>query len=189
MSISFCQRCGNKVKLLTPSGDDRQRHVCGTCGHIHYRNPLLVVCALPCHEDKVLLCKRAIEPRYGLWTLPGGFMENGESTQQAALRETLEEACARISLHELYTVYSLPHISQVHMFFRADLLDMSFGAGNESLETRLFSEADLPWDAIAFSAVRDTLRHYFEDRRQGRYPLHCATINDDNEQIVIETPH
>ncbi len=187
MNISFCQRCGQQVELRTPPGDDRQRHVCSSCGHIHYRNPLLVICTLPCHEDKVLLCKRAIEPRYGLWTLPGGFMENGETIQQAALRETFEEANARVCLHEIYTLYSLPHNSQVHMFFRAGLLDLDFSAGHETLETRLFSEAELPWDAIAFSAVRHTLRHYFDDRKRGRYPLRCAAISTDNEQIMPET--
>src|SRR5690606_11589469 len=138
MPIRYCNLCGSSLTLRVPAADDRARHICDACGHIHYQNPRIVVCALPCFEDKVLMCKRAIEPRYGLWTLPGGFMENGESTLDAAVRETLEEANARIRIDELYSLYNVIHINQVHLFFRAKLLDLDFSAGIESLEVGLF---------------------------------------------------
>lgn len=131
----------------------------------------MVIGALPVWEDKVLLCRRAIEPRHGMWTLPGGFMENGESTAAAAMRETLEEANARIEVAGLYSMYSLPYINQVHMLFRAQLLDLDFGPGPESLEVRLFSEDEIPWDSIAFRPVKFTLQHYFLERIHGNFTL------------------
>src|SRR5690606_10145280 len=158
--MKFCSQCGERVSLRIPPHDDRQRFVCEGCALIHYENPRMVVCTIPRWEDKVLLCKRAIEPRYGLWTLPGGFLENGETTLEGALRETIEEAGARVSLQSLYTVYNLPHIDQVHLFFLATLQDLDFKSGPESLETRLFTREQIPWDDMAFVAVRDTLRHY-----------------------------
>lgn len=165
--MNYCCKCGAPVNLLVPAGDTHFRHVCGQCGEIHYLNPKLVVGTLPEWEDKVLLCRRAIEPCHGLWTLPAGFMEMGETTGQAALRETLEEACARVELVELLTLVNIPHISQVHMLYRARLLDLEFGPGEESLEVALFSEDEIPWREIAFRSVALTLRHYFEDRRRG----------------------
>ncbi len=124
----------------------------------------------------MLLCKRAIEPRYGLWTLPAGFMENGETTQQGAARETLEEACARVRVQDLYSLFNLPHINQVYMLFRSRLLDLDFGPGTESLEVKLFGERDIPWDELAFPVVRETLRLYFQDRPGGAYPLRSGDI-------------
>lgn len=177
--MNYCNQCGQKVSLRIPEGDDRERFVCDACGHIFYQNPLIVVCSLPCHEDRVLLCKRSIEPRYGFWTLPGGFMENDETTHEGAIRETREEAQARIRLHDIYTLYSLPHINQVHLFFRAELLDLDFGAGHETLEVKLFTEAEVPWNEIAFTPVRETLRHYFRDCRQQHFPMHCGEIRID----------
>ena len=174
--MHYCTQCGKKLSLIVPAGDDRQRHVCGACGHIHYQNPLIVVCTLPCHEDQVLLCKRAIEPRNGLWTLPGGFMENDESTHEGALRETREEANARVELDDIYSLYSLPHINQVHLFFRARLLDLDFSAGDETLETRLFREAEIPWQEIAFLPVQATLQHYYKELTSGQFGMHCGEI-------------
>ena len=131
----------------------------------------------------MLLCRRAIEPRYGMWTLPGGFMENGESTGDAAIRETLEEACARVELIDLYAMYSLPHIYQVHMLFRARLLDLDFGPGQESLEVKLFSEAEIPWDELAFRPVRYSLEHYFAERTKGTFSLHVGELSPVNYSI------
>lgn len=174
--MNFCSHCGAPVSLRVPAGDSLPRHVCGRCGTIHYQNPKLVIGALPEWHDRVLLCRRAIEPRYGLWTLPAGFMENAETTAQAALRETLEEASARIELAELYTLIDVPHINQVHLIYRARLLDLGFAPGEESLEVKLFDEASIPWDAIAFRSISLTLRHYFEDRRRGHFPFHTGEI-------------
>lgn len=176
IQYSFCLLCGNSLSLRIPKSDDRERHVCDGCGHIHYLNPRIIVCAIPMHEDRVMLCRRAIEPQYGLWTVPGGFMENGESTLEAAIRETHEEAGARIRIHGLYSLYNLVHINQVHFFFRASLLDLDFAAGTESLEVALFKEEEIPWDRIAFPAVAHTLRQYFADLRTGRFRFRLADV-------------
>ncbi len=169
--MKFCSACGAAVELRIPHGDSRPRHVCTQCDTIHYENPKLVIGSIPVWEDKILLCKRAIEPRYGKWTLPGGFMENGESTGDTAIRETLEEANARVALDGLYSMHSLPYINQVHLFFRAQLLDLDFSPGIESLEVKLFSEADIPWNELAFRPVRYSLQHYFAERRSGSFTL------------------
>lgn len=159
-----------------PEGDTFTRAVCETCGIVHYQNPKIVVGCLPAHGDRILICKRAIEPRYGLWTLPAGFMENEESASEGAAREALEEANARVEIEDLYTVYSIPHISQVYMMFRARLLDLDFGPGDESLEVRLFREEEIPWDELAFRTIGRTLRNYFLDRKFGDFPLHVSAL-------------
>ena len=169
--MRFCSACGASVELRIPLDDSRPRHVCTKCDAIHYENPKLVVGSIPIWEDKILLCKRAIEPRYGMWTLPGGFMENGESTGAAAIRETLEEANARVALDDLYSMYSLPYINQVHLYFRARLLDLDFSPGIESLEVRLFGESEIPWKELAFRPVRYSLEHYFSEREQNKFTL------------------
>ena len=174
--MKFCSACGATVDLKIPPGDALPRHVCVACGTIHYQNPKLVVGALPEWGERILLCRRAIEPCYGKWTLPAGFMENNETTSQAAARETLEEACARVELGDMYTLIDVPHISQVHIIYRARLLDLDFGAGEESLEVALFDEADIPWDDIAFRTIALTLRHFFEDRRKGTWSFHRDSI-------------
>jgi len=174
--MKFCSTCGAAVALRIPDDDSRPRHVCTACGTIHYQNPNMVIGSLPEWKDKILLCRRAIEPRLGLWTLPGGFMENGESTTQAAIRETLEEANARIEIGELYSMYSLPYINQVHLLFRARLLDLDFSPGIESLEVRLFGEAEIPWDEIAFRPIRFSLEHFFAERKQGQFNLHVGEL-------------
>ncbi len=180
--VKYCSECGQPVRLKIPAGDNRPRHVCDACGTIHYQNPKIVAGALPVWEDRVLLCRRAIEPRYGLWTLPAGFMENGESMEEAALRESGEEANARLELQGLYTVISLPTINQVYVLYRARLQDTDFAPGEESLETALFREAEIPWDRLAFRTIRYTLERYFEDRRRGTFPLHEHVITANNRQ-------
>lgn len=176
-AINFCCTCATPVEVAVPPGDSLPRHICPACGAIHYRNPRLVVGALPVWEDKVLLCRRAIEPRHGCWTLPAGFMENQESVAEAALRETREEACARIELDAAYTMISVPHINQVHVIYRARLLDLDFAPGEESLEVALFDEADIPWNDIAFRTVAMSLRHFFADRRRGSFGFHAETVS------------
>lgn len=174
--MKYCSACGAEVSLRIPAGDQRPRHVCTACGSIHYLNPKLVVGALPVWEDKILLCRRAIEPRMGFWTLPAGFMEIGESTGEAAVRETGEEACARIELDEMYTLINIPQISQVHILYRARLLDLDFAPGEESLETRLFAEHEIPWNELSFRSISLSLRYYFKDRAQGSFHFHEETL-------------
>ncbi|AFU97913.1 Nudix hydrolase [Simiduia agarivorans SA1 = DSM 21679] len=161
---------------MIPEGDNRHRHVCNTCNTIHYQNPRIITGTLPIHEDKVLLCKRAIEPRYGLWTLPAGFMENGETTEQGASRETWEEARANIALSGLYTLFNLPQINQVYFFYRGHLTDLDFGPGPESLEVALFEEHQIPWEQLAFPVITRTLQHYFSDRKHDHYPVRTEDI-------------
>lgn len=168
--MRFCPECGAPTELRQPQGDHRVRHICTACSTVHYQNPKLIVGAIPEWEDgRILLCLRAIEPRYGFWTLPAGFMENEETVAQAAARETLEEANARVEIGELYSFYSLPFMSHVHLLFRARLLDLDFSPGEESLEVKLFAEHEIPWDDLAFRTVRHTLQRYFEERKRGRY--------------------
>jgi len=174
--MNFCSQCGAPVSVKVPPGDNLPRHVCDACSTSHYSNPKMVVGAIPEWQDRVLLCKRAIEPRLGLWTLPAGFMENGETTAQAALRETLEEANARIELAEMFTVLSVPYVNQVHIFYRSRLLDLDFGPGTESLEVALFREKDVPWETMAFRTVTTTLQHFFEDRRHGTFRIHAGDV-------------
>ncbi len=175
-AINFCPSCGAPAELKIPAGDNRLRAVCSRCGTIHYQNPKLVVGAIPVWENRILLCKRAIEPRLGKWTLPAGFMENDETVAQAALRETLEEACARIELGGLFSLISVPYINQVHAFYLVRLLDLDFAPGVESLEVALFDQASIPWEEIAFRTVAKTLKFYFEDAAKGAMRLHCEDL-------------
>lgn len=174
--MKFCNNCGAGVALRIPPGDTHVRHVCDACGTIHYQNPKIVAGCLPVWEDKVLLCRRAIEPRCGLWTLPAGFMEKGETTLEAALRETLEEARAKVEIDGLCTLFNLPHIDQVYVLYRGRLLDLDYAPGEETLETRLFGEAEIPWQQIAFRVIQETLKLYFADRQSGRYRTHTGDI-------------
>ncbi len=175
--MKFCSECGSPVELKIPADDNRPRHVCTLCTTIHYQNPKLVIGSIPEWEDgRILLCRRAIEPRHGLWTLPAGFMENGETTTEAAIRETLEEANARVALGKLYSMVNLPDINQVHLLFRAKLLDLDFSPGAESLEVELFEEQDIPWDEIAFRPVSMTLKQYFADRINNNFQFHISDL-------------
>jgi ADP-ribose pyrophosphatase YjhB (NUDIX family) len=176
LAMKYCSQCGSPVRVGVPPGDNLPRFVCDNCDTIHYQNPKIVAGCIPEWEDRILLCRRAIEPRYGLWTLPAGFMENGETTTQAAARETLEEANARVAVGELFTLYSLPHISQVYMMFRGTMLDLDYQPGSESLEVKLFRESEIPWDELAFPTIRETLKHYFRDREAGTYQFHVGDI-------------
>ena len=174
--MNYCSTCGAPVSKQIPPGDDRERFVCSVCDTIHYQNPKIVTCCVPVFEDRILLCRRAIEPRRGLWTLPGGFLETGETASDGAARETWEEARARVDEHALYTVFNLPHISQVYMFFRAQLIGGRYGVGEETLETRLFRERDIPWNELAFPVISRTLAHYFRDRSHGEFPVRVEDI-------------
>ena len=171
-AMNFCSECAHPVVLTTPADDNRPRFVCQHCGTIHYQNPKIVVGSIPVWningEASVLLCRRAIEPRLGYWTLPAGFMENAETTSDAARRETEEEAGARIDLHGLFSMLNVPHVNQVHLFYRATLLDLDYAAGIESLQVELFSEAAIPWEEIAFPTVAETLKFFFADLRKVR---------------------
>ena len=174
--MKYCSHCGETVSELIPPGDNRLRYVCGHCETIHYQNPRIVAGCLAVHDQQVLLCRRAIEPRHGFWTLPAGFMENGETTEQAALRETWEEARARVQAQQLYMLFNLPHINQVYMFFRAELSDLDFAAGEESLEVRLFHEHEIPWNELAFPTIGKTLKQYFIDRQVSDFPVRMTDI-------------
>lgn len=174
--MNYCSNCGAPVSQKIPEGDNRIRYVCDECERIHYQNPRVITGCLPIHEDKVLLCKRAIDPRSGYWTLPAGFMENGETAATGALRETQEEAMANAEIIDLYTMFSLPHISQVYLFYRARLLDLDFSAGEESLDVRLFAEDEIPWDHLAFPVITQTLQHYFRDRVDDEFPVRALDI-------------
>ena len=175
--MKYCPHCGNETQSQVPNGDNRYRDVCGTCDTIHYQNPRIIAGCIPVWEDKVLLCKRAINPRKGFWTLPAGFMELGETTEQAAIRETLEEAEAIVRTDELYAVFNLPHINQVYMMYRSALLKPEFSSGEESLEVRLFAENEIPWDELAFETMALSLEYYFQDRRSGTYIFRSTDVN------------
>lgn len=176
-TMKFCSHCGSDtINFAIPEGDDRPRHVCGGCGAIHYINPRVIVGVVPYLGEHILLCKRAIEPRRGLWTLPAGFMENGETSEEGALRESWEEARTNVRVDDLYTVYDIPHINQVYLMYRGELTDSGFGPGPESLEVELFREDEIPWGEIAFPIVRRTLGHYFEDVKKGSFPLRRGVI-------------
>jgi ADP-ribose pyrophosphatase YjhB (NUDIX family) len=175
--IKHCRNCGASVVYRVPDdGDTRERAVCPACDTIHYENPLNVVGTVPYWGDKVLLCLRNIEPRWGKWTLPAGFMELGETTLEGAARETAEEAGAEIEMEGLFTVMSVPRVGQVHLFYRARLLSERLDPGHETIEARLFAEDEIPWDEIAFRTVKETLQHFFEDRRRGRFEVHNVDI-------------
>jgi ADP-ribose pyrophosphatase YjhB (NUDIX family) len=175
--MNFCSHCGQPVTLRVPEGDHRPRHVCTACGTIHYQNPRIVAGCVPEHEGRILLCRRAIEPRRGYWTIPAGFMENGETTQDAARRESLEEALADVEIGSLLAVVHVLHANQVHVMFRARLARPQFGAGVESLESMLCTEEQIPWDEIAFRSVDFALRRYLEDRREGVDRHHFTALD------------
>ena len=175
-TIRHCRACGAPTAYEVPPDDNRERAVCASCRTIHYENPLNVVGTVPVFGDRVLLCRRNIEPRYGKWTLPAGFMELGETTAEGAVRETVEEAGARIELGPLLTLINVVRVGQVHLYYRATMLDDSLDPGPETIEARLFDEADIPWDEIAFTTVELTLQRFFQDRRAGRFGFHVADI-------------
>ena len=171
--MNFCSNCGSaEIAFIVPAGDTHRRFVCGNCATIHYQNPNIVAGCLPVWEDKVLLCRRAIEPRRGFWNIPSGYLENGESVEDGARREVWEEAAARVEIGHLITLYNLPKINQVYLQFVGELIGGEFGVGEESLECALFTEEAIPWEEMAFTSSTFTLRRYFADRRVGRKVLH-----------------
>jgi ADP-ribose pyrophosphatase YjhB (NUDIX family) len=197
--MKFCSECAHPVTVAIPEGDNRPRHVCTHCGTIHYQNPKMVIGSLPVWERdgefKVLLCKRAIEPRYGYWTLPAGFMENEETTTEAAVRETEEEAGANVALGPLFTLLNVAHVHQVHLFYLAELLDLDFAPGIESLDVRLFAEDEIPWDDLAFPTIRTTLELFFADRAKLReggqtagYGFHSSDITRPMRRADASAP-
>ncbi|MDA0280982.1 MAG: NUDIX hydrolase [Proteobacteria bacterium] len=182
--MKFCHQCAGPLTLRIPPGDDKPRHCCSECDTVFYLNPKNVVGTLPFFEDKVLLCKRAIQPRAGKWTLPAGYMENGESSLDGAIRETIEEAGATVIVKSdsLYTLFNLPKINQVYMFFRTELANLDFAAGIESQEVALFSEAEIPWREIAFPVVKSTLEHYFDDLRKNQFPVRMFDVHHSEDR-------
>lgn len=175
--MKYCSDCGQTVSKLIPEGDDRLRYVCSNCSAIHYQNPRTIVGTVPLLGDRVLLCRRAIEPRKGFWTLPAGFMENGETSLEGALRETWEEARAKLLNPSLYRVFDLPYINQLYLFYQGELSAADgFDIGPESLEVRLFAEDEIPWDEIAFQVVIDTLKLLFDDQRKSNFPVRVSAL-------------
>lgn len=174
--IKFCTQCASPVSFRTPDGDTLPRQVCDQCGFIHYENPHLVVGCIATWEEDILLCRRAIEPRRGFWTLPAGFMENGETTAEAACRETLEEACAEVVIDAPFAMINVAHINQVHLFYRGHLRTRRFGAGEESLETMLVPESAIPWESLAFRSIGLCLKRFFQDRASGIYSFHSLDL-------------
>ena len=181
--MQYCLECGHEAERKIPPTDNMPRLVCPNCNYIHYENPKMICGSLVIYEDKVLLCRRAIEPQYGLWTLPAGFMENGETMAEGAARESFEEADAVVINPQLYCRYDIPDIGQIYVIYLNDLKDGAYGIGSESLDSALFKEEDIPWDEIAFEAVRRTLNNYFADRKQfdkrEDFPIHQDQIAKD----------
>ena len=184
--MNFCGNCGEAVAFKKPPGDDRLRYYCESCGVVHYQNPRMVVGSIPEAGDRIILCRRAIEPCYGKWTLPAGFLENGETVAAGAERETFEEAHARVEILSPYALYNICHVNQIYLMFRARLKDNNFRAGRESLEVKLFSEEDIPWEDIAFRVINATLLKYFDDRRTGRFPFYMGNISKPKQMTIDE---
>jgi ADP-ribose pyrophosphatase YjhB (NUDIX family) len=187
-ALNFCSVCGHAITLRAPEGDNRVRACCDQCGAVHYVNPKMVVGTVPIWGDQVLLCRRAIEPRRGFWTLPAGFLEADETAAAGAMRETDEEAGARVVLGPLFTMYDVVHVHQIHLFYLARLVDTDFAPGIESLEVRLFDEADIPWDELAFRTISATLKQFFEDRRRERFELHTGPIGGSPRPAALDVP-
>jgi ADP-ribose pyrophosphatase YjhB (NUDIX family) len=176
MTIHYCTQCGSKVETRTLSDDERSRQVCTACGNIHYQNPKIVVGCIPEYEDRILLCRRDIEPRRGKWTLPAGFLENGESVREGAMRETYEEARLRVKIIAPYRLFDLAFVNQVYLMFRARILVPEYGSTRESSEVKLLHEQDIPWDDIAFTVIQETLLDYFRDRAAGRFEFQSLEL-------------
>lgn len=175
--MNYCSNCGSdQLAFVVPNGDNRPRFVCGNCNTIHYSNPNIVAGCLPVWDNKVLLCRRAIEPRLGYWNIPSGFLENGESVEEGAIREVWEEALAKVEVQHILSIYSLPHINQVYIHLLGDLVSGQFGVGEESLESQLFAEEDIPWEEMAFTSSVFSLKRYFKDRRAGNTQSHLGVF-------------
>ena len=188
--MNFCSNCAQKIIQKIPDGDNRQRFVCESCNQIYYENPKIIAGCLPIYRNRVLLCRRAIAPRKGYWTLPAGFLENGEAASEGARRETFEEANAKVNLSHLYSLFNLPHISQIYMFYIGELVDLDFSPGEESLETKLFLETEIPWEELAFPVVALTLKKYFQNNKDNVYPFTEEDIRtgfkDESESPLLK---
>lgn len=176
MDVKYCSVCGAEMTNRVPDDDDHVRPVCDSCGHVHYDNPKLVVGCIPILGDRVLLCRRNIEPQKGKWTLPAGYLENGETVQEGAVRETLEETRSRVAIIAPYRMFNLVFVHQIYLMFRARLMDNDFGPTKESTQVRLFSESEIPWEEIAFESIRQTLADFFSDRPSQAYPFEIKQI-------------
>ena len=174
--MKYCSYCGAKLTFKIPVGDDRPRFLCNACNTVHYENPKMVVGCIPEWGDRILMCRRAIQPRHGKWTLPAGYLENGETVSEAAKRETFEEARARLENLTPYALFNLTFVNEVYLMFRANLVDSNFEPGEESLEVKLMMEDEIPWENIAFPVIRETLVRYFKDRETGYFSFHMGDI-------------
>ncbi len=187
--MAYCSLCGHKTEPRVPKGEDRERQVCSSCSAIHYQNPKMIVGCIVEHDGHVLLCKRAIEPRLGYWTIPAGFMEMGESAMAGAARESYEEAKARVQILAPYAHFDVLHIAQAYIVYRASLVQVdsgpSFAPGEESLEVKLVRPEDIPWGDLAFSAVRHALELYVEDVKAGRYRCHLGALHREEGRFVL----
>lgn len=181
--MSFCSLCGASTLRQIPPGDNLPRQVCSHCGHIHYENPRLIVGCIAEWQGRILLCRRAIEPRLGYWTLPAGFMENGETTAEAALRETIEEAGAHVDIDAAFAIVSIAHINQIHLFYRGQMRTPAYQAGEESLEVGLFSPGDIPWHDLSFRSVKLCIEAYLADRSRGHFGFHEHELHPDPDAL------
>ena len=188
-AMTFCSNCGASLQWKIPQDDNRERHVCDSCGSVFYQNPLIVVGTIPVYQDnQILLCKRAIEPRREFWTLPAGFLENGESTEQGALRETLEESCAKVESLGIYRHYNVVYARQVHVFYRVHLPDTCFSTTPESLEVKLFSLDEIPWSQLSFPTVRQVLKDFVNESRSQQFTFQSYDISKDDWQHLDNEP-
>ena len=174
--MKYCSQCGSKTERKIPEGDNRERDCCTSCGLIHYTNPNIIVGTIPIKDNSILLCKRAIEPRYGKWTLPGGFLENCETVSHGAFRETLEETNTEVEMGELYSIFNVPQINQVYMLYLARVVKDDFSSTSESLEVEFYNEENMPWEELAFPFVPIAIKNFFADLKKGEFPLTTHTI-------------
>lgn len=178
-TLHYCTQCANSLVRIIPPDDNRVRDVCLQCGSVHYQNPRNVVGVVPIWQDKILLCRRAIEPRYDTWTLPAGFMELKENTTEGALREADEEAGVKLELGPLFTLIDVPEVSQVHVYYLAKVLSPELNPGAESLEARFFSFDEIPWDNLSFKTVSTTIEHYLADHAKGEFSVHHYSLSKE----------
>jgi ADP-ribose pyrophosphatase YjhB (NUDIX family) len=179
--MNYCSNCGEKIAYGSVEGEHLPRFHCGSCGTIHYQNPKIIVGCLPIWEDKVMLCRRSIEPQFGLWNIPGGFMENDETVEQGAAREMMEETFGRVRILGLHTMFNVLPVNQLHLHFLAELMDLNYAITPESSEIILFEEADIPWSDIAFASSRFALKQYFKDRKHGVRRMHTGSLIKQND--------
>ena len=182
-TVRYCSTCGAGVEKRIPSGDDHLRYVCKICGNIHYQNPKLVVGCVPEYQDRILICRRNIEPCRDKWTLPAGFLENGETVRAGALRETYEEARVRVDIIAPYRLFDLAFVNQLYLMFRASIRVPDFGPTPESSEVKLVYEKEIPWEDIAFPVIKKTLRQYFRDRTKGHFPFQSLELSANTSAI------